>query len=36
METGVTIPQVKTLSGDERQIVLDELKAVMAVYDDRK
>jgi hypothetical protein len=36
LETGAVVPQVETLSDDERQLVLDELKAVMAVYDDRK
>lgn len=35
IESGVEIPQVKTLSEDERRMVLDELKAVMAVYDAR-
>jgi 4-hydroxy-3-methylbut-2-en-1-yl diphosphate synthase IspG/GcpE len=35
MESGVEVPQVKTLSNEERRMVLDELKAVMAVYDAR-
>jgi len=33
MESGVVVPQVETLSDEERKMVLDELKAVMAVYD---
>ncbi len=33
MESGVVVPQVETLSEEERQAVLEELKAVMAVYD---
>jgi 4-hydroxy-3-methylbut-2-en-1-yl diphosphate synthase IspG/GcpE len=33
MESGVVVPQVETLSEEERQVVLEELKAVMAVYD---
>jgi len=36
METGAEVPQIETLSADERQMVLDELKTVMAVYDVRK
>ena len=35
MESGVVVPQVETLGEDERQMVLRELKAVMAVYDAR-
>jgi hypothetical protein len=35
MESGVVVPQVVTLSEEEQKIVLLELKAVMAVYDDR-
>lgn len=35
MEAGADIPQVKTLNSEERELVLDELKAVMAVYDAR-
>ncbi len=35
MESGLVVPQVETLSEEERQKVLDELKAVMAVYDSR-
>jgi hypothetical protein len=35
MESGVVVPQVETFSEAERQMVLAELKAVMAVYDDR-
>jgi hypothetical protein len=36
MEIGAEIPQLQTLGHEERQLVLAELKAVMAVYDDRK
>ena len=36
MESGAGVPQLETLDHEERQVVLDELKAVMAVYDDRK
>jgi hypothetical protein len=36
MEAGADVPQVQTLSSEEREQVLDELKAVMAVYDARK
>ena len=36
MEMGADIPQLQTLSSEERSVVLDELKAVMAVYDYRK
>ena len=36
MELGAEIPQLQTLNREERQVVLDELRAVMAVYDDRK
>lgn len=35
MESGLVVPQVETFSEEERQKVLDELKAVMAVYDSR-
>ena len=35
MEVGADVPQVETLSDEEREVVLDELKAVMAVYDAR-
>jgi len=35
LESGVVVPQIETLSENERQQVLDELKAVMAVYDAR-
>ncbi len=33
MESGAVVPQVETLSESEQQMVLAELKAVMAVYD---
>jgi hypothetical protein len=36
MESGAVVPQVETLSDDERRMVLEELKAVMAVYDTKK
>jgi hypothetical protein len=36
MELGAELPQLQTLGSEERQMVLDELKAVMAVYDERK
>jgi len=36
MESGAVVPQVNILSEDERRMVLQELKAVMAVYDTRK
>jgi hypothetical protein len=36
MESGALVPQVESLSETERERVLDELKAVMAVYDARK
>ncbi len=35
MEIGADVPQVQTLDSKERELVLDELKAVMAVYDAR-
>jgi DNA-directed RNA polymerase subunit H (RpoH/RPB5) len=35
MESGIVVPQVESLSEDERYLVLQELKAVMAVYDAR-
>ncbi len=35
MEAGADIPQLQTLGEEERQVVLDELKAVMSVYDAR-
>ena len=35
MEAGAEIPQLQTLGNEEREVVLDELKAVMAVYDSR-
>ncbi len=35
MENGVVVPQVETLTEEERQMVLEELRAVMAVYDRR-
>jgi hypothetical protein len=35
MENGAVVPQVETLSEAERALVLEELKAVMAVYDAR-
>lgn len=35
MESGEPIPQVELLDSAARQLVLDELKAVMAVYDMR-
>jgi hypothetical protein len=35
MEMGADVPQLQTLNHDEREVVLDELKAVMAVYDSR-
>lgn len=36
LESGIVVPQVEVLSEAERTTVLDELKAVMAVYDARK
>lgn len=36
MEIGAEIPQLQTLNSEERRVVLDELKAVMSVYDYRK
>lgn len=36
MESGAVVPQVESLSEEERQLVLDELRAVMAVYDVRQ
>jgi hypothetical protein len=36
MEIGAELPQLQTLDSESRKLVLDELKAVMAVYDDRK
>ena len=36
MEVGGEVPQLQTLGSEEREVVLDELKAVMAVYDARK
>ncbi len=33
MESGQIVPQVELLNEEERSIVLDELKAIMAVYD---
>ena len=33
LETGAMVPQVKDLSETERMQVLNELKAIMAVYD---
>jgi 4-hydroxy-3-methylbut-2-en-1-yl diphosphate synthase IspG/GcpE len=35
MELGADVPQLQTLGSEEREVVLDELKAVMAVYDFR-
>ncbi len=35
MEAGADVPQVQTLGSEEREVVLGELKAVMAVYDAR-
>ena len=35
MEVGADVPQVETLNSEEREVVLHELKAVMAVYDSR-
>ncbi|MDH5784150.1 MAG: hypothetical protein OEZ16_00910 [Chromatiales bacterium] len=35
IEAGAEVPQVQTLSQPEREVVLHELKAVMAVYDSR-
>ena len=35
MESGIVVPQVETLSEAERLMVLQELKAIMAVYDSR-
>ncbi|MGM0593578.1 MAG: hypothetical protein ACQETD_03485 [Pseudomonadota bacterium] len=35
IESGAAVPQVQTLSEEERRMVLNELKAVMAVYDER-
>jgi hypothetical protein len=36
MELGAEVPQLETLDHEERNVVLEELKAVMAVYDARK
>lgn len=36
MESGAVVPQVQTLSEEQRKMVLNELKAVMAVYDARR
>ena len=35
MEAGIVVPQVDILDEDERRMVLQELKAIMAVYDAR-
>ena len=35
MELGAEVPQLQTLASAERMLVLQELKAVMAVYDTR-
>ena len=35
IEVGAKVPQLQTLGSEEREVVLDELKAVMAVYDAR-
>lgn len=35
LEQGESIMEIQTLGPDERQAVLDELKAIMAVYDER-
>jgi hypothetical protein len=35
LEVGAVVPQVQDLSEDERHKVLDELKAIMLVYDKR-
>ena len=35
MESGAVVPQVEILTEEERRLVLNELKAVMAVYDER-
>lgn len=36
MESGAVVPQVETLSEEGRRMLLEELKAVMSVYDARK
>jgi hypothetical protein len=36
MEMGAELEQTRDLDEQEAAIVLDELKAIMAVYDDRK
>jgi 4-hydroxy-3-methylbut-2-en-1-yl diphosphate synthase IspG/GcpE len=36
MEAGADIPQLHTLDSEGRAVVLNELKAVMSVYDARK
>ncbi len=36
MESGIVVPQVSSLTPDERLLVLEELKAIMAVYDARQ
>jgi hypothetical protein len=36
MEMGVELEQTRDLDEEEAAIVLDELKAIMAVYDDRQ
>ncbi len=36
VELGAEVPQMQTLNSEERELVLHELKAVMAVYDDRQ
>lgn len=35
MESGAVVPQVQSLTEEQRRMVLDELRAVMAVYDER-
>ncbi|HEY9149138.1 MAG TPA: hypothetical protein VIQ22_09000 [Gammaproteobacteria bacterium] len=35
MESGAVVPQVQSLTEEQRRMVLDELRAVMAVYDAR-
>lgn len=36
LEAGQVVAEVKGLTAEERRLVLEELKAIMAVYDERK
>jgi len=36
LEAHQVVPQVEGLTAQERRVVLEELKAIMAVYDQRK